>query len=47
MTGSWIKRAAMILCALALAISVGGCGKKGDLESPDGKKSEYPRTYPR
>ena len=31
---------------IATAASVGACGKRGDLELPEGRKSEYPRTYP-
>jgi predicted small lipoprotein YifL len=35
-----------LLTALALALPLSGCGKKGDLEPPPGTKSDYPRTYP-
>ncbi len=42
-----IRRILMALMALALAASVSACGKKGDLEPPPGKKSEYPKVYPR
>ena len=41
-----IRRIVTLVLALALAASVSACGKKGDLEPPPGKKSEYPRTYP-
>jgi predicted small lipoprotein YifL len=35
-----------LLAALALALPLSGCGKKGNLEPPPGEKSGYPRTYP-
>lgn len=41
-----LMRTVMLVCALGLALPLAGCGKKGDLEPPPGKKSEYPRTYP-
>lgn len=31
---------------LALALPLGACGKRGDLEPPEGEKHEYPRVYP-
>ena len=36
------------ILALALALSVGGCGRKpNDLLPPEGSEGEnYPRTYP-
>lgn len=37
-------RRTLILAALALALAA--CGKKGDLEQPDGVKPTYPKTYP-
>jgi predicted small lipoprotein YifL len=37
----------VLAAALVLALNLSGCGKKGDLEPPPGKKSEYPRPYPR
>jgi len=35
-----------VLIAIGLATGLAGCGKKGDLEPPEGKPSTYPRTYP-
>jgi predicted small lipoprotein YifL len=35
---------AVLVAALALALSLGACGKKGDLEAPTG--STYPHEYP-
>lgn len=35
----------IMICALAAPLSA--CGKKGELEPPPGKKSEFPRQYPR
>ena len=31
---------------IAVAASLGACGKRGELELPEGRKAEYPRTYP-
>ncbi len=42
-----IRRIILVMLALALAAGISACGKKGDLEPPPGKKSEFPRTYPR
>ncbi len=43
-----IRYLTMALVALfALGAMLGACGKKGSLEPPPGKKSEFPRTYPR
>lgn len=36
------RRLLAVLCLAALAASA--CGKRGDLEQPEG--SSYPRTYP-
>jgi predicted small lipoprotein YifL len=35
-----------LLAMLALAAPLAACGKKGDLEPPPGKKTDYPRDYP-
>jgi predicted small lipoprotein YifL len=39
-----------ILLAAVLAVVLGAglsaCGKKGDLEPPEGQPSNYPRQYP-
>jgi hypothetical protein len=37
----------ILLLACALATPLGACGKKADPEPPPGKKSEFPRQYPR
>ena len=42
-----IRRIMTALLALTLAVSIAACGKRSDLEPPPGKKSEYPRMYPR
>ena len=43
-----MRALAMALVAvLALSIVVGACGKKGSLDPPPGKSSEFPRKYPR
>lgn len=34
------------IASLPLVLSV-GCGKKADLEAPEGEKNRYPRTYPK
>ncbi len=39
------RRAAALL-VLALALAVGGCGKKGDPVVPPGEHDRFPRTYP-
>jgi predicted small lipoprotein YifL len=38
-------RLVMLLAVIAVALPLAGCGKKGELEPPPGKKSEYPRQY--
>lgn len=35
-----------LLFAFGLATTLAACGKKGPLESPSGKESDYPRQYP-
>ena len=35
-----------LLLALAVATSLVACGKKGDPTLPEGKKDDYPHTYP-
>ncbi len=35
-----------LVLAFCLAITLNACGKKGSLEPPPGKKSDYPRQYP-
>ncbi|MGE0120241.1 MAG: hypothetical protein AB7S71_22500 [Dongiaceae bacterium] len=40
-------RACASLCiAVALALTVAACGKRGDPVRPDGQSDEYPRQYP-
>ncbi len=36
-----------LVLAVMLAASLDACGKKGTPEPPPGKKSEFPRQYPR
>ena len=40
------RRIGAALLAVALALALAGCGKKGELEQPDGAKPTYPKTYP-
>ncbi len=43
-----MRALAMALVAVfVLGVVLGACGKKGSLDPPPGKKSEFPRTYPR
>jgi predicted small lipoprotein YifL len=35
-----------VLVALALALALTACGKKGPPEPPEGEEITYPRTYP-
>ncbi len=35
-----------LVLALALAVPLAGCGKKGDLEAPPGKTIKHPQQYP-
>jgi len=35
-----------LLLAFAVATSLVACGKKGDPTLPEGKKDDYPHTYP-
>jgi|GEM_PF-5753210 len=36
----------MMFVLTVVAFAVTACGKKGDLEQPDGTTATYPRTYP-
>jgi predicted small lipoprotein YifL len=38
--------AVVVLVALSVIGAIGGCGKKGDPVLPDGKKDQYPASYP-
>ena len=42
-----IRRLFLLLLVCALAAPIVACGKKGKLEPPDGKTTDYPRQYPR
>ena len=42
-----MRRLLVVLLLCALAAQLGACGKKGELEPPEGEKSEFPRQYPR
>ncbi len=35
-----------VLIAIAAALALGACGKKGDLVQPEGREATYPRLYP-
>jgi len=35
-----------LLLALSVATALVACGKKGDPTLPQGKKDDYPKTYP-
>ncbi len=35
-----------VFLAIGLLTIVAACGKRGDLEPPEGQKQTYPRTYP-
>ena len=35
-----------ILMTFAVASMTTACGRKGDLELPEGKKDDYPKKYP-
>jgi predicted small lipoprotein YifL len=42
------KTFVMLLVLLVMAPSIAACGKKpGELESPPGEQSDFPRKYPR
>lgn len=40
-----MSRICLVLAA-ALLIALGGCGRKGDPELPEGVSDNYPRGYP-
>ena len=42
-----IRRLLILILVCALAAPLGACGKKGPNEPPEGKKSDYPRQYPK
>jgi predicted small lipoprotein YifL len=35
-----------LMLALALAAPLAACGRKGDLDPPEGSDERYPRQYP-
>jgi predicted small lipoprotein YifL len=35
-----------VLVTIVAALALPGCGKKGELEPPNGKEDEFPRQYP-
>lgn len=42
-----ITRFALLALLLSgLALTQAACGKKGNLQPPEGKSSDFPRTYP-
>jgi len=38
--------AAFVIAALAIMLTLAGCGRKGNPQPPPGEPSPYPRTYP-
>jgi predicted small lipoprotein YifL len=40
------RLAIAITLALAVAVPLSACGKRGNVEPPEGKPSTYPRSYP-
>jgi predicted small lipoprotein YifL len=40
------RKSTSLLIALALALALTACGKKGPPEPPEDEKVTYPRTYP-
>ena len=42
-----IRLILIVVLAIALAVPLAACGKKGSIEAPPKKKSEFPRQYPR
>lgn len=36
----------LVLLLAGLALTQTACGKKGNLKPPQGKSSDFPRTYP-
>lgn len=41
-----IRYIALLCLALALALPLAGCGKKGDPTLPPGQSDDFPRKYP-
>jgi len=41
------RRLIRLLPALAAAVVVAACGKKGDPKPPNPEKNKYPRQYPK
>lgn len=42
-----VRIVTLLVIACFLALPLGACGKKGSLDPPPGKKTEFPRQYPR
>jgi predicted small lipoprotein YifL len=40
------RRCLILVLALAIALPLAACGKKGDPQAPPNQKKVYPRTYP-
>jgi len=40
------RKSTLVFIALALALALTACGKKGSPEPPEDEKLTYPRTYP-
>jgi hypothetical protein len=38
--------ALLLIAIFLLAVPLSACGKKGNLEPPDGQVDQYPRQYP-
>lgn len=39
-------RTITVMLVIALGLSLGACGKKGDPTAPEDKENTYPGTYP-
>ena len=42
-----VRIVTLLVIACFLALPLGACGKKASLDPPPGKKTEFPRQYPR
>ncbi len=42
-----VRIVTLLIIACFLALPLGACGKKASPEPPPGKKTEFPRQYPR
>lgn len=41
----WV-RAGILALSVAVALGLGGCGKKNAPKAPEGSDGTYPKTYP-